>query len=163
MSSQPSSTHELYIHRHVLQAVMHDALAGPGFLNDKQASCQGLLFGGDNMLMKALPVTQKTYRTGDSAIQIPDHATLFGIYIAASSLAVVDQAAVRALAGMLERVTAHAPRCYLLLELGHQGRVDVSLFADAACSQPIPLQLCEDGSGGAADQCGSLYPATVTR
>jgi hypothetical protein len=46
------------------------------------------------------------------------------------------------------------PDCYLLLEIGHKGRVDARLFADPAFTRPLPLQMREDGD---------LYPTAVTR
>lgn len=137
---------------------MHDAIAALDSSNGKQDCCHGLLSGSGNMLTEVLPVTKKSLQEEFRAVDL-SAASLFGFYIATTSRSAVDLLQVRALAEVVERITGRTPACYMLLELGHKGRVDVTLYADARCSMPIPLQLHEDGG----DETATLYPVAASR
>ncbi len=176
MPSNRSVLHDILIHRHSLQRVLRDALEASDVSDDKQEPCQGLLAGAGNMLTMSVPVTKNLRDHSKLAAKARVSDALFGIYFATTSAAAIDHEQIQMLADLLHRFTGQTPSCYLLLELGHQGRVDARAFSDAACTHSLSLQLQEDSdcnpavcqSGGqsgsqSGDQSGSLYPVAATR
>jgi len=131
-----------------MQQLLHDAISGG------QHCCQGLLAGDGNMIEKRLPVTELSHSDDPAMRDFLHHQPLFGIYISTCGTCAEDIARMRKLAERIQKHHDCRPACYLLLELGHKGRVDALLFADAEFRTPIPLNLKEDGD---------LYPAAVNR
>ncbi len=138
----------LSIQRHCMQELLHDAISG------RQPCCQGLLAGGGNMIEKRLAVTETSHNADHSIADFLGPHPFAGIYISTGEACDADSERIRKLTELVQKIHAQPPACYLLLELGHKGRVDARLFADAELSIPIPLDLQEDGD---------LYPVTVNR
>jgi len=106
------------------------------------------------MIEKRLAVTKTSYKAEHSIVDFLDPHPFVGIYISTREACDADSDRIRKLTELVQKFHAQPPACYLLLELGHKGRVDARLFADAELSMPIPLDLQEDGD---------LYPVTVNR
>ncbi len=74
------------------------------------------------------------------------HNAICGIYCSIFAPDVIDHDRIRSLSKLVQQYYGHPPDCYLLIELGHKGRVDARLFADEALSSPMPLNMQEDGN-----------------
>jgi len=150
MQPAQSDKHEISIQRHCMQQLLHDAIST---LSHEQDCCQGLL-AGRNMIEKSLSVTSCAHPDEGRIKRFSTAQPLIGIYLVTDAASQIDHGKVHALVELAKRYDGHAPGCYLLLELGHKGRVDARLFSDAEFTAAIPLNLKEDGN---------LYPAEVNR
>jgi len=154
-----SDTREISIRRHCMQQLLHDAIS---CLSTEQDYCQGLLAGGGNMIKKNLAVTQNSFSGSHSGVNFfsraPDNDAIFGIYFSANGANPVSPERIQGLIDLVLEGYGHPPDCYLLLELGHKGRVDARLFSDAALTVTMPLNMQEDGDPALnhvqAQQCG---------
>jgi len=141
-----SDTQEVFIRRHCMQQLLHDAIS---CLSSEQDYCQGLLAGGGNMIKKNLTVTkypllnQQTcdYFFADSS----DNDPMIGIYLSTNAASAISPDRLSSLTELVQKYYGHPPDFYLRLELSHKGRVDARLFADAECTSSITLNMQEDG------------------
>jgi len=141
-----SDIQDVSIRRHCMQLLLHDAISS---LSGEQDACQGLLAGGGNMIKKNLAVTK------NPPLRQPAYASFcadasanearIGVYFSTSAACPCSPNRLNTLIEMVQQHCGHPPDYYLRLELSHKGRVDARLFADAACSNSITLNMQEDG------------------
>ena len=140
---------EIFIQRHCMQQLLHQAL-----VSDPKPCC-GLLAGGANMIESALPVTNFVNSDVDKLTHgtDSDHHSR-GIYLSSGPDSPPDVQLIDALSRLCESQLGGAPDYCLLLDLGHQGRMDALLFSDQALTQPQPLNMLEESD---------LYPQSSNR
>ncbi|ATX80519.1 hypothetical protein Ga0123461_2113 [Mariprofundus aestuarium] len=140
---------ELFIQRHCMQQLLHEAL-----ISDPD-SCSGLLAGAGNMIESAIPVTE--FVNSDTVeLTHSDNVgpKLIGIYLSASQSEQPNPQLISKLSSLYETRTGAAPGCCLVLDLGHLGRIDALLYSDTGLTQPQPLEMLENGD---------LYPDSSNR
>jgi len=134
----------LSVKRHCMQELLHHALASPHTF--------GLLAGRGNTIEAVLPVTESMLAAENirenNELQVAeydtDSLTLMGVYQATDSKGNIDPEQVFQLSRYFEKQSKMAAGCYLLLELGTEGRLDALMFSDQEHSTPIPLDMQED-------------------
>ena len=112
--------------------------------------CQGLLTGAGNMLKNHHAVTKNSLFEPHADLNpvagTSGQNAIYGIYCSILAPDAIDHERIRNLSKLVQQYYGHPPDCYLLVELGHKGRVDARLFADEALSHPMPLNMQEDGN-----------------
>ncbi|NWF37300.1 hypothetical protein [Mariprofundus sp. KV] len=132
-----------------MQQLLHQAL-----VSDPKPCC-GLLAGGENMIESALPVTNFVTNDGDKLTHLTGSQTQTrGIYLSSGPDSEPDLQLIAELSSLCQSRLGAAPDYYLLLDLGHQGRMDALLFSDLALTQPQPLNMLEESD---------LYPQSSNR
>ena len=127
-----------------MQELLHHALATPHTF--------GLLAGRGNIIEAIFPVTESMLISGSvresAELQLArldtGSMTLMGVYQATDSDGNVDPGQIFQLSRYFEKQSGTLACCYLLLELGTEGRLDALMFADAEHNIPIPLEMQED-------------------
>lgn len=149
MNPSISPEQELFIQRHCMQQLLHEALTSD------PNSCCGLLAGDGNMIESAIPVTEFV-NSGTVELTHSDNASLklMGIYLSSSQNEQPDPLLISRLSSLYESRTGAAPGCCLVLDLGHLGRIDALLYSDTGLTQPQPLEMLENGD---------LYPDSSNR
>ena len=144
MQPTPPVKKALSVKRHCMQELLHHALVSPHTF--------GLLAGRGNTIEAILPVTESMLASERShendALQRAGSDTnllsLMGIYQATDSEGNIDPEQVFQLSRYFEKHSKAVASCYLLLELGTEGRLDALMFSDQEHSIPIPLDMQED-------------------
>lgn len=134
----------LSVKRHCMQELLHHALVSPYTF--------GLLAGRRNTIEAIVPVTESMLASEHShennelqqAGSDTDPLTLMGVYQATDSEGNIDQEQAFQLSRYFEKHSKAVASCYLLLELGTEGRLDALMFSDQEHSIPIPLDMQED-------------------
>ena len=102
------------------------------------------------MLKNQLAVTKKSLLETHAGVNFLAAASgpdaICGIYCSIIAPDVIDHDRIRSLSKLVQQYYGHPPDCYLLIELGHKGRVEARLFADKALTSPMPLNMLEDGN-----------------
>ncbi len=102
------------------------------------------------MLKKHLAVTKNPLLEPHAGLNFladaSGHDAICGIYCSIIAPDVIDHDRIRSLSKLVQQHYGHQPDCYLLIELGHKGRVDARLFTDEALTSPMPLNMQEDGN-----------------
>jgi len=141
-----SDTQEVFIHRHCMQQLLHDAIS---CLSSEQDDCQGLLAGGGNMIKKNLAVTKKPSLSQQAyasfCADFADNEAKVGVYFSTRIAYTSSPERLNNLIDAVQTHYGHRPDYYLRLELSHKGRADARLFADAECTRSITLNMQEDG------------------
>jgi len=149
----PTDIREISIHRHCMQQLLHDAISCSVIEKEKQDYCQGLLAGGGNMIKKNLDVTGNTRLSQDASADFfanaSDNGPITGVYLSTNATCIFKPDRFRGLIDLVQKHHGQSPDFYLLLELSHKGRVDALLFADAALTTPMTLNMQEDGNAAA--------------
>ena len=79
---------------------------------------------------------------------------LIGIYLSTGPNEQPDPSLIDELSKLYSSRTGEAPAYYLILDLGHQGRMDALLYSDRELSQVQPFAMLDDGN---------LYPDSSNR
>ncbi len=141
-----SDTQEVFIRRHCMQQLLHDAIS---CLSSEQDTCQGLLAGGGNMIKESLAVTKKTQLNqqacASSLADSADNHAMIGVYLSTNASCACNPERLNKLIELVQNRYGRPPDFYLRLELSHKGRVDARLFTDAAFKKNIALNMQEDG------------------
>jgi hypothetical protein len=128
-----------------MQELLHHALASPHTF--------GLLAGRGSTIEAVFPVTENMHMESGDICNSPElqlaqletkSLTLMGVYQATDSDGNVDPGQVFQLSRYFEKYSGVKACCYLLLELGTEGRLDALMFSDQEHSIPIPLDMQED-------------------
>jgi hypothetical protein len=127
-----------------MQELLHHALAAPHTF--------GLLAGRGSTIEAIVPVTKSMLVSGSvresAELQLArldtDSLSLMGVYQATDNDGNVDPGQIFQLSRFFEKQSGTVACCYLLLELGTEGRLDALMFSDQERSTPIPLEMQED-------------------
>ncbi|MBL4775843.1 MAG: hypothetical protein JKY87_07315 [Mariprofundus sp.] len=131
---------EVFIHRHCMQQLLHEAI------NHKQNKCHGLLTGSGNVITNRLSVTNKPLSAITFSQQYNEKEVIIGTYLA------TKQRHKKAIEDTLKQLTLkskqthNTPFYYLILYLDHKGRIDAHLYADPELNNPITLNMREGNS-----------------
>lgn len=107
------------------------------------------------MIESALPVTDFVNCNVDKLTHLADKEHLSrGIYLSSGPDSEPDLRLIDKLSCLCQSRLGAAPDYCLLLDLGHQGRMDALLFSDLALTQPQPLNMLEESD---------LYPQSSNR
>ncbi|ATX81186.1 hypothetical protein Ga0123462_0311 [Mariprofundus ferrinatatus] len=149
MNPETSPGQEIYIQRHCMQNLLHEAL-----ISDPKP-CSGLLAGGGNMIDTAIPVTNFV-NIGNVDMPHPMLAghPLTGIYLSVHPGQQPDRIQIEKLAKFCESQYGIAPHYCLILDLGQHGRIDATLYSDLALTKTRSLEMLEDSG---------LYPVSANR
>jgi len=134
----------LSVKRHCMQELLHQALTSPHTI--------GLLAGRGSIIEAIFPVTKSMLISesicNSAELQLPqletNALTLIGIYQATDSDGNINPEQTFQLSSYFEKLSGTVACCYLLLELGTEGRLDALMFSDQKHSIPIPLDMQED-------------------
>lgn len=149
MNPTTTSGESLFIQRHCMQNLLRAALdAAP-------KPCAGLLVGGGNMIESSSPVTNFV---NNSHVDLPhpddSDSHPLGIYLSTGSNETADQELLSQLGNSFEKSVGTPPTYCLILDLGHEGRIDASLFEGLQLSKSVTLEMLEESD---------LYPLSSSR
>ena len=128
-----------------MQLLLHQALAS--------THAFGFLAGRENTIEAVFPVTESMLIASASNYESTEFKqaqfdagplTLMGVYQATDNNGNIDTGRTNQLASYFKKQSGNKACCYLLLELGTEGRLDALMFADQERSIPIPLDMQED-------------------
>jgi len=138
MPTQNASTQEVFIHRHCVQHLIHEAIASP------QKTCTGLLTGGGNIITNNIPVTDKLCYGNDYVAKSLQRDTILGHYFVTNKRDTSVLLAITEMQTMVQSRDQQNPLYYLIIYMDHDGRVDALMYADPALSTPVTLNMKED-------------------
>ncbi|GAV19992.1 hypothetical protein MMIC_P0953 [Mariprofundus micogutta] len=128
MQSAYLPAQELSIHRHCMQQLIHQSLIFD------QENCHGFLIGSGQLI-----------RSNSRTAQSVDPAALLGVYLRSNEQGKIAPARPSSLQQQFIKATGREPDCYMVLQCGNKGRTDALLFSDIELSQPLELEMLEDG------------------
>ena len=144
---------QLSISRHCMQELLHSAVVADN------KPCLGLLAGRGNLIESSFPATaliqgeqasaEISKRFYQSQLDAKGMA-LMGVFQTADLEGNTDPEQTTLLRSLYEQLGGRQPRCYMVLELSHAGRLDAQAYTDPELQDDLPLELLEDGN---------LYPA----
>jgi len=141
-----ASSETLLISRHCMQELLRNAVVA------ESEPFLGLLAGRGNTIDLSIPVRTSGNRP-DQAQFTAKGMTLMGVFQSADLEGQTDREKTTFIRECFQELSGCQPGCYLVLELGHAGRLDAEAFADAELTHPIVLEMQEDSS---------LYPAQTS-
>jgi len=137
MPTTNTATSEIFIHRHCMQQLLHEAIS-----NGKKP-CGGLLTGSGNIVTNCFSVTQKLAMPSCPTSNIKTAGSLCGVYIATDNNGAVNQTQLTTLQHRCQQLQNKSPDYYLILCLDHKGRIDAFMYSDATCETAITLNMQE--------------------
>lgn len=124
-----------------------------------ESPCLGLLAGRGSLIESSFPATalirgeQAAGGTSNRFYQAQLEAagmSLIGVFQTANREGDTDPEQTVLLRRLYGELSGQQPHCYMVLELGHAGRLDARAYTDPELGTSLPLELQEDGH---------LYPA----
>jgi len=131
---------QLFIQRHCLQQLLHEAIS------DEQNPCHGLLSGRGNIITRSMSVTNKVFHTPALVADGVQEGVILGAYVTTDKHGVVDAKAIANMRALSPDYVSCRPYYFLVLYLDHKGRIDARAYADAELQAPITLNMQEDGN-----------------
>jgi len=140
MPTTETPTSDVFIHRHCMQYLLHEAIS------NANNQCYGLLTGSGNIVTNCLPVTKKLISPHSTSLSTEQKHALFGVYLATDSKGSVNQQTMTTIHAACLQQHQHKPDYYLILYLDHKGRIDARMYSDMQLNSPITLLMQEDNS-----------------
>jgi len=140
MSTHQQPTHEMFIHRHCMQKLIHEAIT------HEKNQCHGLLIGIGNVITNSHSVTDKLFPTTISSLANNKKEMLLGAYLVSKQRHGTGIKNIVQSLALKPKNTQEGPYFYLILYLDHKGRVDAQLYADPELNSPITLNMQENNT-----------------
>jgi len=138
MPTNTASTQEVFIHRHCMQRMLHEAIS------NSQKTCHGLLTGGGNIITNNIHVTDKLFPSNDPVAKALQNDAITGHYFTTNKRDNSIHKAIAEMQSLAQYIGQQNPLYYLIIYLDHDGRVDALMYADPALSIPVTLNMKED-------------------